>query len=141
VNPSSAIGSPTTEEATVGYERVMQADIKALLQLFAERVPDPDSNRQVRELVADRSRWLEARDLFDEVRTRNFAAIRDGDTLREQQYAFEEVCLQSIYNEAAPHHRFDACTPHWIIKNALHLGRALGVEVDEIARVVAGEPR
>jgi hypothetical protein len=122
----------------MGYERVMQADIQGLLDLFAERVPDPDSNRQVRALVADLGRWSEARDLFDEVRTRNFAAIREDDAPREQQYAFEEVCLQSVYNEAAAHHRFDACTPHWIIKNALHLGRALGVGADEIARVVAG---
>jgi hypothetical protein len=121
----------------VGYERVMQADVKALLELFSDRVPDPESNRRVRELVADRSRWSEARDLFHEVRSLNFAAIRSGDRLREQQYAFEEVCLQSLYNEVAAHCGFDLCTPHWIIKNALHLGRGLGMDATRIAGIVA----
>lgn len=122
----------------MGYERVMQADIKALLELFADRVPDPESNQLVRELVADRSRWSEAREQFDRVRGLNFGAIRSGDRLKEQQYAFEEVCLQSLYNEVAAHCGYDACTPHWIIKNALHLGRALGLDAERVADAVTG---
>jgi hypothetical protein len=121
----------------VGYETQMQADILALLRLFHSRVPDPESNTQVTELAADARRWGRAHDLFDRVRERNLRAIRAGDGVRECQYSFEEVCLKSLYNETDTVAPFDACSPYWVIKNALALAQAIGVPVNDVVAIVA----
>src|SRR5262245_60337060 len=109
----------------------------ALLRLFRSRVPDSESNEQVTALAADERKWSEAHDLFDRVRERNLMAIESGDTIRECQYCFEEVCLQSLYNETDTNTPFDACSPYWVIKNALVLAQAVGVPVIDVVTVVA----
>ena len=85
----------------MGYEVRMQADILALLQLFTGRVTrSPRPTAWVVELATDRDKWESgAPKLFDRVRTRNLKAIDSRDRVRECQYCFEEVCLQSLYNE------------------------------------------
>jgi hypothetical protein len=121
----------------MGYEAGMQADILALLQLFAGRVPDPETHAWVVELVTDRDKWESGHDLFDRVRRRNLRAIDHKDHVRECQYCFEEVCIKSLYNETATLAPFDSCSPYWVIKNAIGLARVLGVPVHDVIGVVA----
>jgi hypothetical protein len=121
----------------VGYEVRMQADILALLGLFRGHVPDTDTNGWVTELAADRDKWGDAHDLFDAVRTRNLVAIAAGDRVRECQYCFEEVCLQSLFNETDTTVPFDSCSPYWVIKNALALARVVGVPTQVVVGIVA----
>jgi hypothetical protein len=123
----------------VGYEARMQADILAMLELFRGRVPDPETNASVTDLAIDRNRWRLAHDLFDRVRLRNLKTIDSGDRVRQSQYCFEEVCLQSLCNETDTTVPFDSCSPYWVIKNALNLARAIGVPVQDVVAIVAPE--
>jgi hypothetical protein len=122
---------------TMGYEAGMQADILALLRLFAGRMPDPQTHAWVVELAADRDNWESGHDVFDRVRTRNIDAIDLNDHVRECQYCFEEVCLMSLYNETDTLAPFDSCSPYWVIKNAIALARVLGMPVQDVIGVVA----
>jgi hypothetical protein len=121
----------------MGYEAQMQSDIMGLLVLFRGHAPDPETLEWVIELAAERDNWETAHDLFDQVRTRNLGAIESGDHARECQYCFEEVCLQSLFNESDTTTPFDSCSPYWVIKNALILARAVGVPVQDVVAIVA----
>jgi hypothetical protein len=88
-------------------------------------------------LADDQEKWSRAHDLFDSVRERNLRAIESGDKVQECQYCFEEVCLQSLYNETDTVAPFDSCSPYWIIKNALVLAQAIGIPVTDVVAIVA----
>ncbi len=107
----------------MGHELRMQADISALLELFRGRVPDPETHAWVAELAIDRNNWERAHNLFDRVRHRHLKAIDCGERVRQCQYCFEEVCLQSLYNETDTIAPFDSCSPYWVIKNPLILAQ------------------
>jgi hypothetical protein len=121
----------------MSYESRIQADILALLELFEDRVPDPETLAWVKDLTANCDAWELGHDIFDRVRSRNLLAIESGDRVRECQYCFEEVCLQSLYNETYPPAAFDSCSPYWIIKNALILAREIGISIHDVVAVVA----
>lgn len=123
----------------MGYEVQMQSEIVALLELFRGRVPDTETHAWTLELAADYGKWKRGHDVFDRVRTRNLAASASRDRVRQCQYYFEEVCLKTLYNETCPDDPFDACSPYWVIKNALTLAHALRVPVQVVAAVVAPE--
>jgi hypothetical protein len=121
----------------MGYETAMQKDILGLLGLFSGRVPDPETHGWVLRLASDRDTWPQAHKVFNKVRQRTLTAIDAKDSRRECQYMFEEVCLQSLYNETNAVDPFDFCSPYWVIKNALCLAQALGIATDEVVAVVA----
>jgi hypothetical protein len=120
----------------------MEADILALLHLFRDHVPDRETNSWALELAKNPHKWPGAHDLFDRVRRRNLKAIDRKDHVAECQYCFEEVCLKSLYNETSPRDPFDSDSPHWIIKNAIALARAVGIPMQDVLAVVApgGQP-
>src|ERR1044071_4025303 len=118
-------------------QRKMLDDILALLRLFHTRVPDAETHAWVSELAADEARWPEAHDVFDRVRRRNLEAIDRKDHARECQYCFEEICLKCLYNETATDAPFDSDSPHWIIKCAIDLARAIGISDKEVITIVA----
>jgi hypothetical protein len=123
----------------MGYEARMQADILALLQLFRDHVPDTETNAWVIEVAGGYANWPKGHDLVHRIRKRNLKAIDSRDYVRECQYCFEEVCLQSLYNETHPRAPFDSCSPYWVIKNAIVLARVVGVPVQEVLAIVAPE--
>jgi hypothetical protein len=125
----------------MGYEGQMQEDILALLQLFRDRVPDPETHAWVVELVNDNNQWKYGHKVFDRVRGRNLKAIQDRHHSKQCQYCFEEVCLESFYNETYPHDPFDSCSPYWVIKNALLFARAIDVDVQDVVAIVAPDTR
>lgn len=119
----------------------MQEDIAALLALFKGRVPDAESHGWVAALASDRNKWSNGHKVFDQVRDRNLLAIKQRDPVRECQYCFEEVCLKSLYNETGALDSFDSDSPHWIIKTAFALARAVGIPDEEVVTVVAPRSR
>ena len=121
----------------MGYEDRMQEDILALLELFRDRVPDPETHAWVVELASDYNRWKYGHELFDRVRRRNLKAIEDEHHSKQCQYYFEEVCLESFYNETYPRDPFDSCSAYWVIKNALMLARAIEIDVQDVVAIVA----
>jgi hypothetical protein len=112
-------------------------DIKNLLDLFADKVPDKESNRLVRKFVDDKNRWVKAHGLFTTIRERNLSAIKGEDRARKCQYRFEEACAKTLYNLTYSSAPFDADSPYWIIKNALILANELDISDDKVVSVVA----
>lgn len=110
----------------------MGASIAKLLTLFRGKVPDRETNDYALELVATVDRWSAAHALFDVVRGRYLAATKLNDHLRTAQYAFEESCLETIYNESSPDDPFDTVAPYWVLPRAIGLARVLGIPVETV---------
>jgi hypothetical protein len=56
----------------------------------------------------------------------------------EAQYLFEEVCAQTLYNMSGEPAPFDADSPYWIVPNALHAAKKMGIETSRVVAIVAG---
>ena len=118
------------------YEREMGLVIAALLVLFVGRVPDPKSNARVLELANTPDRWSAGHAVFDEVRNRLLAAINAKDSLREQQYGFEESCCVAIYNATDPPDPFDSGRAFFVPGEAIGLAMGVGVPLEEVVSVL-----
>ena len=116
--------------------RIVINEIKELLDLFQKRVPDEESNRLVQSFCIEEQKWLEAFDLFTTIRHRNLQAISEKNVLKQCQYYFEEVCVQTLFNMTRPDTPFDPDSPYWIIKNALRLAQEIGIPVAEVVKIV-----
>jgi hypothetical protein len=90
---------------------VLVEDMKSLLNLFEEKVPDHDSNRLVLNSCNDRKTWIKAHGLHSEIRRRNLFAIEQGNKAKELQYCFEEVIASTLYNLTYPNDPFDSDSP------------------------------
>jgi hypothetical protein len=112
-------------------------DIKNLLDLFADKVPDKESNRLVRKFLDDKNRWVKAHGLFTTIRERHLKASKSEDRARECQYRFEEACAKTLYNLTYSSAPFDADSPYWIIKNAFMLANELDVPDKKIVSIIA----
>ncbi|QEG26379.1 hypothetical protein GobsT_44210 [Gemmata obscuriglobus] len=112
----------------------MAEDIVAFLRLFAPHAPDPESAARVVALAADPKQWPAAHRLFDEVRRR---WLGTSDRLRQGQYAFEEICLKTLYNETAAVDPFDSDSAYYVVPFALSRARQLGVPVQRVLDIVA----
>lgn len=117
------------------YERQMGRYILAVLDVFAGRVPDSESHSHVRQLVADEDHWSAGHAVFNEVRRRCLTAAHHKDDLRAAQYALEESCCQAVYNSTEPVDPFDACSPFFVVPQAMGLAALLRASLDEIANV------
>src|SRR5262249_12762012 len=81
-------------------------------------------------------------DLFDLIRDRLLAATGDAgrphvppdrvDRARVRQYAFEELCLKTLYNETQLRDRFDPSSPFFVAEFAIRLARAIGVPAPDV---------
>jgi hypothetical protein len=113
------------------------AEIKALLDLFEDRVSDKGSNRLVWRFCNEKDKWIKAHGLHSTIRDRNLKAIKQGDKVKECQYCFEEVVAKTLFNLTRSCAPFDPDSPYWVIKNALILAKEVGVPVQEVAEIVA----
>jgi hypothetical protein len=113
------------------YERQMGDQIARLLRLFQGRVPDPETSARVLRLAATPSRWSAGHALFDRVRGHLLAA-GDADRVRCAQYAFEESCLQAMYNATDPPDPFDPGSAFFVAGMAFALARVVGVPEREV---------
>jgi hypothetical protein len=112
----------------------MAEDIVALLRLFERHAADPDTAARVAALAADPAKWPDAHRLFDEVRRRWLAT---ADPLRQGQYAFEELCLKTLYNETAALDPFDSDSPYYVVPCAIGRARQVGVPVQRMLDIIA----
>jgi hypothetical protein len=128
-------------------ERGMHHQILDLLQLFAPACPDQETNSWVIEVVDDKSRWSTAHDVFNRIRDRLLRATGDAgrppvpkdrvDYARVYQYAFEELCLKSIFNQTDTNAPFDADSPFFVAGSAFKLAHKLGISAEKIIEVIA----
>jgi hypothetical protein len=112
-------------------------EIKALLDLFEEKVPDHESNRLVWKFCDEKQKWIKAHGLHSTLRDRNLKAIKQGNKIKECQYCFEEVIAKTLFNLTMSSAPFDPDSPYWVIKNALALAQKIGVPTEEVVRIVA----
>jgi len=112
------------------------AEMKALLDLFENKVPDNESNRLVRRFCNEKQKWIKAHGLHSTIRDRNLKAIKQGNKAKECQYCFEEVIAKTLFNLTRSSAPFDPDSPYWVIKNALILAKEVGVPVEEITKIV-----
>ena len=112
------------------------AEIKALLDLFENKVPDNESNRLVRRFCNEKQKWIKAHGLHSTISDRNLKAIKQGNKAKECQYCFEEVIAKTLFNLTRSSAPFDPDSPYWVIKNALILAKEVGVPVEEITKIV-----
>jgi hypothetical protein len=125
-------------KASIGpYERNMAGTITALLRLFKDRLPDPETNLRVLELSINMDHWSAGHAVFDCVRNRLVSAIDSKDLVLQAQYYFEESCLQAMYNATNPRDPFDPSSPFWIAGQAIGVARCVGVRIDDVVNIVS----
>lgn len=112
-------------------------DIKKMLDLFENKVPDHDSNRLVWKFCNEKQKWMKAHGLHSTLRDRNLKAIKNGNKAKECQYRFEEVIAKTLFNLTYPTAPFDSDSPYWVIKNALELAIMLDVPTEHVVNIVA----
>jgi hypothetical protein len=112
----------------------MAEEIVALLRLFERHASDPETHRWVVGLAADPAKWPDAHRVFDEVRRRLLAT---SDSMRQGQYAFEEICLKTLYNQTAAIDPFDSDAAYYVVPCAIGRARQVGVPVHRVLDIVA----
>jgi len=113
----------------------MQDTILALLRLFDGRVADAETHGWVSALASERGRWPEAHDLFRRVRRRSLDTA--GEARNGGQYAFEEICLKSLFNETGTTRPFDPGSSFSVARFAVRLARRVGVPEADVLDIVA----
>lgn len=117
------------------YEREMGTRIVKLLTLFDGHLYDAEIHASVVALAKTPSRWSAGHDVFDEVR-RRLLGVNQKDNARQAEYAFEESCLQAMYNATNPDDPFDGSSPFYIAGQALALAQTIGIPVSEVVAVL-----
>lgn len=98
-----------------------------MLQTFEDRCEDTETLERLIATASDRTRWSQAKKLFEDIRQKTLAAGKRNDVLAEAQYAFEEICAKTLYNLSHPSAPFDADSAFWVVPLAVDLGRRLGL--------------
>lgn len=111
-------------------------EIKLLLDLFENEVPDKDSNRLVWKFCDEKHRWIKAHGLHSTLRDRNVKASKQGNLIKEAQYCFEEVVSKTLFNLTKSSAPFDPDSPYWVIKNAFALAKALNIPSEKVVEIV-----
>ncbi len=116
----------------------MLNDVKSLIEMFAAGLRDRSTLDELHTMIGDHKTWPKAHALFQRIRQKTLAAEKQGDSLAECQYLFEEVCAKTLYNLSGQPAPFDPDSPYWIIPNALSLARRMNIHESEITKIVAG---
>lgn len=119
----------------------IQTYLHGLVHLFADRCEEKSTIEELRELLSDEDRWVEAYSLFDRIRRKTLDAEKDENWLLAHQYVFEEICAKTIFNLTNPDAPFDADSPFFVIPIALSFARALGIADEEVIRIIAHQSR
>jgi hypothetical protein len=116
-----------------------------LIDLFKPHCQDVSTLEELRAVLSESHRWVEAHDLFSKIRSKTLAKSRNHIV---GQYSFEEICAKTIYNLTDERDRenagtlppFDDDSPYWVVPFALRLAKKLGIEAARIQDVVLANP-
>jgi hypothetical protein len=111
--------------------------ILGLIDLFLRRCSEKATMEELKRLLLDSDRWVEAHSLFDRIRRKTLEADRSKNRLLQVQYSFEEICAKTLFNLANTDAPFDSDSPYFVIPFALDLGRSVGIDDEEVIRIVA----
>lgn len=116
--------------------KLLVNQLDALLTFFKPHCRDTETLLELQGLLHQEKEWSRAHYLYTRIRSKNINALKSGDARAEAQYAFEEVCAQTLHNLSNTKKPFPPDTPYWIIPIALKFARALEIDarkIDEIA--------
>jgi hypothetical protein len=111
--------------------------LQGLVDLFLARCIEKSTMEELKELLSNQDRWIEAHLLFDRIRRKALDAVKRKNSLLASQYSFEEICAKTMFNLTDTDAPFDADSPFFVVPIALHLARALGMADKEVIRIVA----
>jgi hypothetical protein len=115
----------------------IQRQLQGLVDLFLVRCAEKSTMKELKELLVNQDRWIQAHSLFDRIRGKtNDAASRKNWALAIQ-YNFEEICAKTLFNLTDTDAPFDADSPFFVIPIALRFARSLGIQDEEVIRIVA----
>jgi hypothetical protein len=113
------------------------AAMQNLIAVFAPRCADRTTLSELSEMIVQgRAEWQRAHQLFQRIRQKTLAAGRSGDSVREAQYLFEEVCAKTLYNLSGGDAPFDAHVPFKIVPNAIAFARQLNIADSEVVQAI-----
>jgi hypothetical protein len=117
----------------------IQPFLQGLVGLFLARCTENSTMEELKELLSNQDRWIEAHALFDRIRRKTLGAVKQKNRLLASQYSFEEICTKTMFNLTDTDAPFDADSPFFVIPIALSFARALGIpdEDEEVMRIVA----
>lgn len=115
---------------------IIVEEMKSLLDLFQNEVPDRESNRLVWKFCDEKHRWVKAHGLHSTLRDRNLKAIKQANRVKGAQYCFEEVIAKTLFNLTRPTAPFDPDSPYWVIKNAIALADVLNMPSEQVVEIV-----
>jgi len=115
----------------------IQPYLQGLVDLFLVRCTEKSTMGELKELLSNQDRWIEAHALFDRIRRKALGALKRKDGLLTNQYSFEEICAKTMFNLTHTHVPFDADSPFFVIPIAFSFARALGIADEEVMRIVA----
>jgi hypothetical protein len=107
-----------------------------LVTLFKPLCTDTETLAELHGMLHQEGEWPKAHYLATRIRAKALTAIKSGNAKAEAQYAFEEVCAQTIYNLLQAKQPFGPDTPYWIIPLALKFARAMGIDAGKITGIV-----
>jgi hypothetical protein len=115
----------------------IQPYLQGLVDLFLARCTEKATMEELKELLSNQDRWIEAHTLFDRVRSKTVGALKCKNSLLARQYAFEEICAKTMFNLTDTDAPFDPDSPFFVIPFVLSFAEALGIAAEEVIRIVA----
>ena len=110
--------------------------LEGLIDLFLPSCTDRSTMGELKELLSNQDRWLEAHALFRRIRIKTLASIERGDKTLECQYCFEEICAKTMFNLTDTNAPFDLDSPFFVIPIAIRFARISRISDAEVVRVV-----
>ncbi len=112
--------------------------MQQLIQLFQGVCPETETLRELSSVLGDRSRWMNAHDLFQRIRAKTLKAEKSGNRSLKAQYLFEEVCAKTIYNISLSSAPFDPDSPFWVVPNAFSLASHYAIPQERVVARLLG---
>jgi hypothetical protein len=107
-----------------------------LVTLFKPLCQDTETLTELHAMLHQEGDWPKAHYLATRIRNKGLMAIKRSDVKAEAQYAFEEVCAQTLHNLSELKQPFGPDTPYWVIPLALKLARVLEIDSKKILDIV-----
>lgn len=123
----------------MNYGGAIIKDISRLLELFSLHCTERETLEWLRRAVSDRTKWVKAHGVFDQIRNKTLKAKRTGNASLSAQYLFEEICAKTLYNLSGAPAPFDSDSPYWVVPNAITLARHIGVSDAAVLACVSSE--
>lgn len=102
--------------------------IAELLAYFLLLCEDKSTMQEVYDMAIDWRKWKEGHKIFNRIRGKTLVAEANHDSLRTNQYLFEEICAKTLYNLSNPQDPFDSDSSFWVLPIALEFAATIGVK-------------